>query len=251
MTTPDLLPIIVPSAGRAAAVLTRITGMVLYVPESEGNDYRKHNTGVRVQTHPDDAYSNLAAKRQGIYEQWGDVFMVDDDIAFVSRLYLPGNNRENHLTPGETATLIQRTAHAARQAGCHLFGFNYSPNAKHYYPHKPISLSSYINACAFGLLRSDKLYFTPRTTAAESHWINLLNAAMHRKCWADMRFHFAQAPGSTFFRPGGQTAHRTLQSELDDTIFLRRMFGQAVQAKRTRRDAAKVHPFQRSISNPL
>jgi hypothetical protein len=66
-----------------------------------------------------------------------------------------------------------------------------------------------------------------------------------------MRFHFAQAPGSTFFRPGGQTRHRTLQTELADTLFLRRMFGQAVRIKRTRGDASKVHPYQRSIHNPL
>lgn len=115
----------------------------------------------------------------------------------------------------------------------------------------PIGLTSYINASAFGLLWSDKLYFTSRTTAAESHWINLLNAAMHRKCWTDTRFCFAQAPKSTFFRPGGQTAHRTLQTELEDTLFLRRMFGQAVQIKRVRGDASKVHPYQRTIINPL
>ena len=79
----------------------------------------------------------------------------------------------------------------------------------------------------------------------------MLNAALHRKSWTDSRFCFAQAPNSTFFRPGGQTAHRTTQSELEDTIFLRRMFGQAVQAKRSRGDAAKIHPYQRSINNPL
>jgi hypothetical protein len=177
--------------------------------------------------------------------------MADDDIAFISRLHLPGNNRETHLTPAEAHDLIQRTAHQARTADCRLYGFNNTPNAKHYYPHKPISLTSYINASAFGLWPSDKLYFSARTTAAESHWINLLNAAMHRKSWSDMRFAFVQAPNSTFFRPGGQTAHRTLQSELADTLFLRRMFGQAVRAKRVRGDAAKAHPYQRSIHNPL
>lgn len=245
------IPIIVPSAGRATAVLTRIAGMVLYVPESEANAYRKHNTGVRVEAHPDDAYINLAAKRQGIYTRWGDVFMADDDIAFVSRLHLEGNNRESHLNSTEAHELIQATAWNARKAGCYLFGFNSSPNAKHYYAHRPISLTSYINASAFGLLKSDKLYFTERTTAAESHWINLLNARMHRKSWADMRYCFAQAPGSTFFRPGGQTAHRTMETELQDTIFLRRMFGQAVRAKRTRGDASKIHPYQRTVINPL
>lgn len=243
------LPVIIPSAGRADAVLTKIVGAILYVPKAEAADYRKHNPDVKVVSHA--KFSNLAAKRQAIYEQWGDVFMADDDIAFVSRLHLPGNNRDQHLTPEEIRELIQVTADNARAAGCFLFGFSNHPNAKHYYPHKPINLTSYINASAFGLLKSDKLYFTERTTAAESHWINLLNAAMHRKSWCDTRYCFAQAPRSTFFRPGGQTAHRTLETELADTLFLRRMFGQAIQIKRTRGDAAAIHPYQRTISNPL
>ena len=246
-----MIDVVIPSDGRADAVLTRCDGALLFVPESQGPAYREHNPGYSIETHPDDAFRNLAMKRQAIYQRWGDVFMIDDDIAFVSRLYLSGNPREHHLSPTEIAALIQITAENARAAGCHLFGFSNHPNAKHYYPHRPITLTTYINACAFGLLRSEKLYFTERTTAAESHWINLLNAALHRKSWTDSRFCFAQAPNSTFFRPGGQTAHRTTQSELADTIFLRRMFGQAVQAKRPRGDAAKIHPYQRSINNPL
>ena len=241
--------IIIPSAGRADAVLTQIAGAILYVPKAEAPAYRQHNPGVKVVTHG--KFANLAAKRQAIYEQWGDVFMADDDIAFVSRLYLPGNNRDQHLAPDEIHDLIQITAENARAAGCHLFGFSNHPNAKHYYPHKPISLGAYINASAFGLLKSDQLYFTERTIAAESHWINLLNLATHRKSWTDTRFCFAQAPGSTFFRPGGQTANRTLDTELADTLFLRRMFGQAVQIKKTRGDAAAIHPYQRTIINPL
>lgn len=246
--------IIIPSAGRPDAVLTKVTGAILYVPESEAAAYRAHNPGTPIETHPDRAHRNLAAKRQDIYTRWGStgpVFMLDDDIAFASRLYLPGNNRQHHLSPDEAAELIRVTAANARAAGCYLFGFNATPNAKHYYPHKPIELTTYINACAFGLWPSDRLYFTERTTAAESHWINLLNAHMHRKAWVDMRFHFAQAPNSTFYRPGGQTAHRTLETERADTLFLRRMFGQAVRIKRTRGDAAKAHPYQRTIHNPL
>jgi len=245
------IPILVPSAGRAASVLTNITGQILFVPESQIVSYRECNPDTQIETHADDAYRNLAAKRQGIYDRWGSVFMLDDDISFVSRLYVEGNNRKTHLTPDESAQLIQVTADTAKDAGCFLFGFNATPNAKHYYPHKPIELTAYINACAFGLHKSPSLYFTERTTAAESHWINLLNAYTHRRAWVDMRFHFAQASGSTFFRPGGQAAHRTIKTEEEDTIFLHRMFGKAVRIKTQRGDASKIHKYQRTIHNPL
>jgi hypothetical protein len=246
MTAPH---IVIPTAARAGAVLTNVDGAILIVDEREVATYREHHPSAEIETHP--PLRNLAAKRQWIYERFGSVFMLDDDIAFVSRLYLPGNNRDTHLTPHEAAALIHSTADAAKQAGCHLYGFNATPNAKHYYPHKPIELTTYINASAFGLHPSPNLYFTERTTAAESHWINLLNAYFHRRAWVDMRFHFAQAPGSTFTRPGGQTMHRTKASERDDTLFLRRMFGQSVQIKAARGDAKLIHPYQRTIRNPL
>jgi hypothetical protein len=243
------LPIIIPSRGRAASVLTKISGARLFVPEAEADAYRRHNPDVEILTHA--PTRNLAHKRQTILDRWPSVFMLDDDIAFVSRLYLPGNNRETHLSPEEARELIQATATSARRAGCFLFGFSNWPNAKHYYPHKPIRLSGYINASAFGILSGSSLYFTEKTTAAESHWINLLNAYFHRRSYQDSRFCFAQEPGSTFFRPGGQTANRTQDTEKADTLFLRRMFGDAVRIRKNRGDAALAHPYQRTIHLPF
>ncbi len=243
------IPIIIPSRGRPASVLTKIAGAALFVPENEADSYRQHNPNTEILTHA--PTRNLAHKRQTILDRWPSVFMLDDDIAFVSRLYLPGNNRETHLSPEEARELIQATATSARRAGCFLFGFSNWPNAKHYYPHKPIRLSGYINASAFGILSGSSLYFTEKTTAAESHWINLLNAYYHRQSYQDSRFCFAQEPGSTFFRPGGQTANRTQDTEKADTLFLRRMFGDAVRIRKNRGDAALAHPYQRTIHLPF
>lgn len=243
------VPIIIPSRGRPASVLTKITGAKLFVPESEADSYRRHNPDAEILAHP--PTRNLAHKRQTILDRWPSVFMVDDDIAFVSRLHLAGNNRETHLSPDEIAELIQATATSARRAGCFLFGFSNWPNAKHYYPHKPIRFNAYINASAFGILSGSSLYFTERTTAAESHWLNLLNCYYHRRSFQDARFCFAQEPGSTFFRPGGQTANRTQETEKADTLFLKRTFGDAVQIRKNRGDAALAHPYQRTIKFPF
>ena len=242
--------IVIPSADRAAAVLTDVAGQILFVPVAQVSEYRAHNPGTEVIGHP--PIKNLALKRQAIYEKFGSVFMLDDDIKFVSRLNLPGNNRENHLTPTAAAAVINLTAATAAAAGCYLYGFSNWPNPKHYFHTKPIRLTGYINASAFGLHPGSRLFFTPHTTAAESHWINLLNAFYHRKAFIDTRYCFAQAPGSTFFRPGGQTRHRTLQTEYDDTVFLLKMFGPAVKIKKNNvRASKKIHPYQRSLNIPL
>ena len=242
--------IIIPSADRADSVLTDVACQILFVPEDQESAYRKHNPGTEIISHP--PLQNLAAKRQLIYEKFGSVFMLDDDVVFCSRLNLPGNNRKNHLTPQEARDLIFRTAATAAECGCYLYGFSNYPNPKHYTHFRPIRLSGYINASAFGLHPGSKLFFTPHTTAAESHWLNLLNAFTHRKCFIDTRYCFAQERGSTFFRPGGQTKNRTLASEYQDTIFLLKMFGPALKIKNNRKsDSAKIHPYQRSLNIPL
>ena len=242
------IPIIIPSAHRAASVLTRIEGAILFVPETERTAYKAHHPHAEIIGHP--PMGNLAQKRQAIYDQFGDHFQVDDDIKEVVRFHDP--EADPRLTPAEAAQLIQVTYETAQAAGAYLFGFSRSPNPKHYNAHKPIMLVGYINACAFGLRQSKHLFFTPHTTAAESHWITLLNAYHHRYAWIDTRFHFAQAPNSTFTRPGGQAAKRTLASERRDTLFLRRMFGNAVRIKKGRAtDSKALHKYQRTVRIPF
>jgi hypothetical protein len=243
------IPLIIPSRGRPASVLTKISGAKLFVPEAEADSYRLHNPDVEILTHA--PTRNLAHKRQTILDRWPSVFMLDDDIAFVSRLYLLNNSTEPHLTPDEAHELIQATAVSARRAGCFLFGFSNYPNKIHYAGHKPIRFNKYINASAFGILSGSRLFFTERTTAAESYWLNLLNCYYHRRSYQDSRFCFAQEEGSTFFRPGGQTANRTLETEKADTLFLRRTFGDAIQLRKTRGYAAVSHPYQRIIKFPF
>jgi len=245
-----MIDIIIPSSGRSSSVLTDIDDSVLYVPLDQKDSYGKYCNN-HIETHGKHEFKNLAEKRQAIYEQYKNVFMVDDDISFVSRLYTEGNNRLNHLSPTESRDLIYETAENAKDAGTFLFGFGNNPNAKHFHTHNPIVLSSYINASAFGLLECDKLFFTNKTTAAESHWINLLNAYQNRFCWIDKRFCFAQEPNSTFFKPGGQTSKRTLDTEKADTIFLYKMFGNCVKLKKNNGDASIQHEFQRTIKFPF
>ena len=250
-----MIPIIIPSRGRAANVITKITGAILYVREEERQEYEETNPGVEVIGHT--PYNNLAHKRQAIYERWPNVFMVDDDIIGVRRMWTdPGEMTENNeraswLSPEQIAELIQVTFENSAASGCYLFGFSNKPHPAHYTAHQPIKLTQYINASAFGLRESDKLYFTQRTVAAESFWINLLNAYTHRKSWCDMRFSFLQKKGTTCSAKGGQAAHRTIKTEEQDTQFLVGMFGAAVRSKAVARGAANIHQYQRTIRNPL
>jgi hypothetical protein len=241
--------IVIPSADRAKNVLTQVAGAILYVPQDQVEDYTRHNPQYTVVGHG--PHRNLAEKRQEIYQRYKNVFMIDDDIYTIVRTHTDGNNRKDTLSPDDAAELIHATSKTAKTAGAYLYGFSSRPTPANYIPQIPIQLNTYINASAIGLNWSEKLYFTPKLTAAESYWINLLNAYFHRFSWCDTRFCFAQKQKSTFIAPGGQARNRTLASEKSDTLYLRRMFGQAVQKKPTTNQAKARHPYQRSLKLPF
>lgn len=235
------IKIICPSRKRADTVLTKIDNMVLIVAENELDDYKKYND-CEIITHPN--LNKLSLIRQYIYEKFGDVFMIDDDIVKVQRLY---TTKKQDLNPNEIYNIIQNAYYIASQINAKIFGFNNDPNPTHYTAQKPFMLSGYINGCSFGILKDKHLYFTEKTTAAESHWINLLNYYYNRFSFIDKRFHFRQKANSTFTLPGGQTGIRTLETEKKDTIFLRKMFGNSVNVKKPKNKTVQLHEYQRIL----
>ena len=193
--------------------------MILVVDIKELNEYKKYNN-CEIVTH--NSLRSLAEIRQFIYKKYKDVFMVDDDIVSVERLYTTSDSK---LNEEEIYNLIQKTYQQAKSIKAALFGFNNNPSPTHYNQHKPFMMKGYINGSSFGIIENDHLYFSNKTVACESHWINLLNAYHNRFNFIDKRFHFRQKTDSTFKLEGGQTGKRTLETEKQDTLFLRRIFG--------------------------
>lgn len=236
--------IVCPSRKRAGKVITQIDGMILCVAKSEHKEYKKHYPETEIITH--DEINQLSLIRQFIYEKYKDVFMVDDDIVHVRRLYDAGK-----LSPPEVFELIQRTYESAKDVNAFLWGFNNDPLPVHYNQHKPFMFKGYINGCAIGLNESKKLYFTKKTVASESHWINLLNAYHHRFNFIDKRYCFEQSPDSTFLLEGGQVGRRTMETEKEDTLFLRKMFGDSVKVKKAKNKTLRKHKYQRELDIKL
>ena len=77
--------IVIPSRKRAGKVLTKISDAILFVEKKEKDKYKEHYPEIEIETH--DGLNSLSEIRQKIYERYGDVFMVDDDIQEVIRLY--------------------------------------------------------------------------------------------------------------------------------------------------------------------
>jgi hypothetical protein len=237
--------IVIPSHKRAGDVLTSklVPEASICIPESQFIDYHKKMPWVKFITHPDSVVG-LTRKRQWIYENVGNVFMLDDDITACRRLYTePGEPTD--LKPDEVHELIQQTAWNARKAGAFLFGFNNRPNPTMYNPMEPIQLSGYVTGCATGLLSGSRLWYNPAIQCNEDYWISLLNAYHHRTIWRDNRFAFIQK--DTFTAKGGLAEFRNVEAEKADFELLKKCFGDAVELKVDTKLAKRKHPYQKTM----
>jgi hypothetical protein len=184
----------------------------------------------------------LAEKRNWILSKFGDVFMIDDDMVSFERVYKKDNQK---MTPTETENQILWLYDFAIKINASLFGFSEDPNPNHYNPYKPIMLKGISGGGAYGILKTGALRFNEHLTAADSHYITLLNKYKNRYNLIDTRFCFR--PKDTFRGKGGQSLKRTMESEKQDTLELRRLFGEAVQLKTPKKNAKQNHEYQRII----
>jgi len=237
------IKIVIPTHKRSEIMTTNVHNQILCIHKNEVADYKNFNC--EKITHDKNSLSQI---RQFIYQKFGDVFMIDDDIVSVEKLHTDQNVK---LSPKEIHDLIQNTYLMAKDLDAKIFGFNNTLNPKHYKPQKPFVANGYINACAFGMLKDPNLYFSQKTVACESHWINLLNAYYNRYCFIDTRYAFRQKPNSTFILEGGQTLKRSTITEKRDTLFLKMMFGDSIQTKKGQKDSKLHHRYQRKLNIKL
>lgn len=241
--------IVIPSHKRHSRVRTTsaIYGAVLCVEESQADLYRKCNPGIEIITHPDSVIG-LARKRDWIIKNIGSCFMLDDDIDGLRRLYTE-TGEEHAVHPATAYDIVQATAYAAKQAGCYLFGYHFSPNPQTFDSLNPIHMSGYVTGCAHGVLEGSKLWYNPDIICNEDYWISLLNAYHHRKIWKDMRYYWTQK--DTFTNRGGLAEFRSVESEEKDFKLLQQVFGDAIQLRTKGNKEKQSHEFQKSLKLPF
>lgn len=224
-----MIPIVVPTHGRAGEVLALkpFPSATLCVAESQKDAYAAEYPDAPLLVHPDSVVG-LAPKRQWIYEQLGDVFMVDDDVGSVidmTRVHGETSVMDDALPE----QIVQRAAEQCRDMGAYLFGFSQYPDPAMYKPQDPFRLKGYIGGHAMGILGGSKLYWHPESDPVEDYWVCLLNAYYHRTAFIDRRYHFTQA--ETGKRVGGLAYVRSADKQEKAYKFLREHFGDAVRMK--------------------
>lgn len=243
--------VVIPSHKRAdrVATLKAVSDAILCVPKSQESEYRRNNPKAQIITHPDDIIG-LAPKRNWIYEKFGNVMMLDDDIRSFYRMYTPVNSLvPSKIDPATMYEVIQATGNMAKELGAFLFGFANVADGRNFKPQSPVKLTGYCNGCSFGLLKGSRIFFHKEATAVEDYFASLLNAYHHRYAFFDTRFGAMQE--KTFKNRGGQAEYRTVESEKRDYLFLRRMFGDVVRKRKETNRGKASSEWQRSIHLPF
>ena len=239
--------------GRPSDVLTKqiVSNIIICVPENEVSEYRKYNKGILIEGHPGSVLG-LSAKRQWICDNYGDVFMLDDDIISFNRVYFEKGEKAV-INKVDSYEIIQAAYNSAKSAGVYLFGFSSNPGPINFNPLRPIEVVGYITGCAMGVISGSLLKFNSECVAVEDYYISLMNAYLYRKIWKDTRFSFGQK--KTMANVGGLANYRTLETEKRDTLFLRKKFGEAIVLKKEITGGAnkhnKLNEFARSMRLPF
>lgn len=222
------MKIVIPSHKRPDKVSTTkvISNAIICVEESQREAYEKHND-CEIVTHPD-SIKGISPKRQWIYETFGDVFMLDDDIKALRRTYLAPKQKKDKFSSDDVYNIIQDTYHMIKeQTDIKLFGFSKSPSPLHYQVSKPIMMNSFIQGCALGLLKDDNIHFPKEENlTGEDEFISLINAFYNRKSWIDKRFFFEFATNNTNI--GGCEDIRNIDTTKLSFEKLKQNFGEAI-----------------------
>lgn len=241
------IKVIIPTKGRAATMVTNryVSNCLICVAESEVDEYKKYNPKAEYAPHPD-SIVGMAAKRQWIYDNYKNVFMMDDDLKGFSRM-TQKKGETSHVSADLAYDIIQNCGNVARLCGAYMFGFNSNVRPGFYSGHEPYEVSGVINGCGMGMLEgADKLVFNSRFTLGHEFYISGLNAFHYRKAFFDMRYCINHASFGDDI--GGCANLRTLETEKKDLDLLIYFFGSAIRVKPEHKKGK--HQFSKNLIIP-
>jgi hypothetical protein len=248
------VPIVIPSMGRPDLIHTHKVFLPerldICVPDAEVEKYQKAHPDLYIVGHPDNVFG-MSAKRQWIYEKYGDVVMIDDDIGKVACLEYAVGEKARFLDPVAATGLCDRLTEEAKQYGAYLFGVSASAVPHYYVSGLPYRTWGWVNGGFTGLIGGSKLAYNSEITASEDYWISALNAYYYRKCLIDTRYALVDIFGNgTMKTKGGLSTSRTLEREKKDLEILQRFFGDAIKRRGRMGIAHQIHEYQKSLEIP-
>lgn len=221
------------------------------VEESQVDEYKHYNPDAEIIAHPDSVVG-LSAKYKWLGQNFKNFAIIGDDIDFLRRNYEENMSGGIGVVDPETAyDVIQATAFMAQQLGCKLFAFSKENNPVTYSGHKPFRLSGIASGGVIGILdgmQTDKL--TDRCVSGLDYFLSGLNAHFNRMVFVDERY-FTQCKEGTFVSKGGMSDFRNVDTERNDFIYLKELFGDAIVVKNNENLRKKKHAYEKTLKVPF
>lgn len=244
------LKIVCPSKGRWDNVITTkvVDDLIIVCPDDEKELYKANYPDNEIIGQPKDV-KGITATRQFILDTFENVFMIDDDVEYVRRMFTEEDEPYKINDPKVVRDLIVKNAHTCRDIGAFMFGFGNIRRPVHYLPQKPFKYTGYANASYCGYLKGHKLKYDLSYSEGEDHYMSCLNVFKNRFMFIDMRYAFFTK--DNFKAKGGCCDDRTSDDMLEVTLKLRTDFGDAIQLKRTNPAKQTLNLGERSLKFPF
>ena len=194
----------------------------IWVPESQGDEYRKHY-GDRVVTIPDECDGNTAKKFNAILDRsprkW--TLILDDDI---TKIGMWEGGKRHWLSPEQIASMILHHFELADDLGVRLWGINVNQDPSGYRAFCPFNLLAPILGPFNGHLNPE-LRYDPAIPAKEDYDFWLQNIQKYHRTLRVNKYHYVHDHGS---KPGGFVSMRTAEVERTCTEKLIKKWGASV-----------------------
>jgi len=221
--------IVIPSMGRAENVLTtKLVDAIICVPEKEKEKYLHYNRDVEIITHPDSVIG-LPAKRQWMLDYFNELFMLDDDIAYVQNISRNHGEKGFIKDKNEIYEIIQNLYFLAKLLEVSLFGFSSKTNPLQFNEFKPFTLNGKITGCSYGAIKSRNVKWNADLKVKEDFWVSSYVMYHERRILVDNRYRFQQK--ETFKNPGGLSSQRNTKTEMEAILEMRKYFGESILLK--------------------
>lgn len=230
--------------------LKSFANCALCVTESQAHLYKDHNPGVELIVHPDSVVG-LSPKIRWVYERYPNVMMLDDDLNAMVRNYVDKSFDLPRRVDMDTAyDLVQSMAFTAGELGAKMFGLINTARPLDYTSQDPFKLSGFVQGGYLGFLEGFEMVLPDECVSACDYFLSAINAHYHRLTLIDRRFAVTSKEG-TFTSKGGTADYRTMQTEKEDYLMLRRYFGDAITRKKSSRLRTLSHSFERGLKIPF
>lgn len=221
---------------------------VLFVAESEAEDYKKNYPKAEMVTHPD-SIKGLTPKLNFIMKYaldngYDGMVKVDDD--FEKCICLTPFRYSMDIE--ETQQMLEAEMVLCLDSGTNLFTFNQTADVRRYEAHYPFRLFSSVRIGIYGVLFKDRpvQWFDERFKLKQDIDYAFQTLYNFRHMIVDFRYSFEYE--KTFESVGGCSVYRNSKSEEDSIDNLKRKWGKQYFGVSNRKNLAKMTI---SVQNPM